>query len=270
MQRKEKKFNSVKNEHDELQQTLTKSEELLQTLLTGVTSSSSGNTGGGYLGQIADARAWLTQATTEEEQSRMKLGMSQTELKTLEAKWKDVERDAQNGQKRLDTISAEVEKLKKQVADSGWSEEAEQRSQQLLNDARREYRNSTEVGKASSHPPYCSPLSYQERESKKQRVPSLGFDYDSPYPGFDRSKVKGLVASLISLKASDYDKATALEITAGGRLYNVIVQDPQVGQDLIDKGRLRKRITIIPLNGIRDRRLSPQVNRPPSEDRIRY
>jgi len=191
----------------------------------------------------------------------MKLGMSQTELKTLEAKWKDVERDAQNGQKKLDTISADIEKLKKQVVDSGWSEEAEQRSQQLLNDARREYRNLTEVCQASSYLPYCSPLSHQERESKKQRVPSLGFDYDSPYPGFDRSKVKGLVASLISLKSSDYDKATALEITAGGRLYNVIVQDPQVGQDLIDKGHLRKRVTIIPLNGIRDRRLSPQVNR---------
>jgi structural maintenance of chromosome 2 len=91
-------------------------------------------------------------------------------------------------------------------------------------------------------------------------MPSLSFDYDSPYPGFDRSKVKGLVASLISLKPSDYDKATALETTAGGRLYNIIVQDPQVGQDLIDKGRLRKRITIIPLNGIRDRRLSPQAS----------
>lgn len=200
----------------------------------------------------------------------MKLGMSQNELKMLGAKWRDVERDAQDGQKKLDAISAEVEKLKKQVVDSGWSEEAEQRSQQQLNDARHEYRNLMEVCKAISRLPRCSPLSYQERESKKQRVPSLGFDYDSPYNGFDRSKVKGLVASLISLKPSDYDKATALEITAGGRLYNVIVQDPQVGQDLIDKGRLRKRITIIPLNGIRDRRLSPQVSHHFLENRIHY
>jgi len=195
--------------------------------------------------------------------------MSQNELKTLEAKWMGVERDAQNGQKKLDVISAEVEKLKKQVTDSGWSEEVEQQSQQQLNDARSEYRNLTEVCRAPSQFPHCSPQSCQERESKKQRVPSLGFDYDSPYPGFDRSKVKGLVASLISLKPSDHDKATALEITAGGRLYNVIVQDPQVGQDLINKGRLRKRVTIIPLNGIRDRRLSSQVSYRPSEDRIR-
>jgi len=198
----------------------------------------------------------------------MKLGMSQNELKTLEAKWRDVERDAQDGQKKLDAISAEVEKLKKQVIESGWSEEAEQRSQQQLNDARRAHRNLTEVCKVMSQLPYCSSLSHQEWESKKQRVPSLGFDYDSPYPGFDRSKVKGLVASLISLKPSDYDKATALEITAGGRLYNIIVQNPQVGQDLIDKGRLRKRVTIIPLNGIRDRRLSPQVSHRLFKDRI--
>ena len=147
-ERKEKKLNSVKNEHEELQQALTKSEELLQTLLTGVTSSSSGNTGGGYLGQIADARARLTQATTEEEQSMMKLGMSKTELKNLETKWRDVERDAQDGKKKLDAISTEVQRLKKQVADSGWSEEDEQRSQQELNDARREYRNIMEVRNA--------------------------------------------------------------------------------------------------------------------------
>jgi len=84
----------------------------------------------------------------------MKLGMSQNELKTLEAKWRDVERDAQDGRKRLDVISAEVEKLKKQVLDSGWSEEAEQRSQQQLNDARRDYRNLTEVRQTVSRLPY--------------------------------------------------------------------------------------------------------------------
>lgn len=76
--------------------------------------------------------------------------MSQNELKTLEGKWRDVERDAQDGQKKLDVISAEVEKLRKQVMDSGWSEEAEQRNQQQLNDARHDCRNLMEVCKAIS------------------------------------------------------------------------------------------------------------------------
>ena len=88
----------------------------------------------------------------------MKLGMSQTELKALETRWRDVERDAQDGRKKLDAISANVEKLKKQVVDSGWSEEAEQQNQQQLNDARREYRNLTEVCEAMSQLTRCSPL----------------------------------------------------------------------------------------------------------------
>lgn len=75
----------------------------------------------------------------------MKLGMTQSDLNTLEARWRDVERDAQSGRKKLDAISVEVEKLKEQVADSGWSEEAEQRSQQELDDARRAHRNLMEV-----------------------------------------------------------------------------------------------------------------------------
>lgn len=90
----------------------------------------------------------------------MKLGMSQNELKALEAKWRDVERDAQDGKKNLDVISAEVEKLKKQVVDSGWSEEAEQRNQQQLDGARRDYRNLTEVCKTISRLPNSSSSSY--------------------------------------------------------------------------------------------------------------
>ena len=172
----------VKNEHDELQQALIKSEELLQTLLTGVTSSSSGNTGGGYLGQIADARARLTQATTEEEQSTMKLGMSQSELKSLQTKWRDVERDAQDGQKKLDAISTEVQKLKKQVADSGWSEEAEHRGKQELDDARREYRNLMEVCGIALEFPCCSslPLLGKRKQETENTISELRLRFSIP------------------------------------------------------------------------------------------
>ena len=33
------------------------------------------------------------------------------------------------------------------------------------------------------------------------------------------------MASLVTLDPADYNKSTALEISAGGRLYNVVVQD---------------------------------------------
>jgi structural maintenance of chromosome 2 len=45
----------------------------------------------------------------------------------------------------------------------------------------------------------------------------LEFSYTDPVRGFDRSKVKGLVANLIKVK--DPVHATALEVVAGGKLF---------------------------------------------------
>lgn len=47
----------------------------------------------------------------------------------------------------------------------------------------------------------------------------LSFQYQNPMPGFDRSRVKGLVARLVTVK--DPAHSTALEVVAGGRLYQV-------------------------------------------------
>lgn len=47
----------------------------------------------------------------------------------------------------------------------------------------------------------------------------LSFQYENPMPGFDRSRVKGLVARLVTVK--DPAHSTALEVVAGGRLYQV-------------------------------------------------
>ena len=67
------------------------------------------------------------------------------------------------------------------------------------------------------------------------------------------------LASLISLDERDYDKATALELAAGPRLYNVVVTNDAVGKDLLEHGRLKKRVTIIPLNKITAHTLTNQV-----------
>jgi structural maintenance of chromosome 2 len=80
-----------------------------------------------------------------------------------------------------------------------------------------------------------------------------------PYPNFDRAKVKGLVANLTSIPPQHQNKSQALEIVAGGKLYNVVVEDEKVGKDLLQNGKLKKRVTIIPLNKISSFALSAQV-----------
>ena len=92
----------------------------------------------------------------------------------------------------------------------------------------------------------------------RSRLSQLDFNYTPP-PGFDTRKVKGLVGSLLALKPEDHGKSTALEIAAGGKLYNVIVEDERVGKDLLERGGMRKRVTLIPLNKIRAFKISSEV-----------
>src|SRR5258708_22806699 len=93
-------YNAVKEKHTATQNSLVSSEDLLQTLLTGLAGTSAQSAGGGgYMGQIADARARLAQAAAEEEQVRVKLDMSRRELGELEKRWKAVEREAGQGER---------------------------------------------------------------------------------------------------------------------------------------------------------------------------
>jgi len=76
----------------------------------------------------------------------------------------------------------------------------------------------------------------------------LAFQYQDPERNFDRSRVKGLVARLV--RVSDPATTTALEVVAGGKLFQVVVDNEHTGKLLLDNGKLKRRVTIIPLNKI--------------------
>jgi len=82
----------------------------------------------------------------------------------------------------------------------------------------------------------------------------LAFKFSDPVRGFDRSKVKGLVARLIDIKLPKH--STALEVVAGGKLYQVVVDEAITGKALLNNGKLQRRVTIIPLDKIQPRRVS--------------
>jgi structural maintenance of chromosome 2 len=101
------------------------------------------------MGQLADAKARLAQASAEEEQCNVKLGMSEKELKTLEGKWKAVEREAGEGKKNLEAMVADVEKSKRKVAECSWSIDKEKEMEVALRTAKGNLRQFTEVSTSS-------------------------------------------------------------------------------------------------------------------------
>ena len=94
---------------------------------------------------------------------------------------------------------------------------------------------------------------YDEYES--QLDSSLQFHYNDPEPHFDKNRVKGLIASLIEVRDMKYDQA--IEVTAGGKLYQVVVDNEKTGELLLKKGNLQRRVTIIPLNRIQHHTIPP-------------
>ncbi len=81
----------------------------------------------------------------------------------------------------------------------------------------------------------------------------LAFQYTDPVRGFDRSKVKGSVAKLVQVFQADH--ATALEVAAGGKLFQVVVDEAITSQALLQKGQLKRRVTFIPLDKVQTRRV---------------
>eukprot|EP00954_Amorphochlora_amoebiformis_P020133 1337191-Amorphochlora_amoeboformis.AAC.1 len=103
----------------------------------------------------------------------------------------------------------------------------------------------------------------QDFTKKKEAYDALAAEmsrYDFKYSiagSFDRKKVKGLVAKLISIP--DPGTTTAVEVSAGGKLFQVVVDTESTGKALLQRAKLQRRITIIPLNKIASRSLSPEI-----------
>ncbi|KAB2020157.1 hypothetical protein ES319_D07G048500v1 [Gossypium barbadense] len=90
------------------------------------------------------------------------------------------------------------------------------------------------------------------------QLANVQFTYCDPVKKFDRSKVKGVVVKLIKVK--DSSAMAALEVTAGGKLFNVVVDTENTGKQLLQNGDLRRRVTIIPLNKIQPSTVHPRVH----------
>lgn len=51
-----------------------------------------------------------------------------------------------------------------------------------------------------------------------------------------------------------------MEVAGGGKLWNVVVADETVSKELIKNGRMKKRVTFIPLSKISTHTLPPGVS----------
>ena len=222
---------AAKGELDTQMQDLDKKEELLQTLQTGIASREGQESG--YQGQLHEARQSASTTATEQEQAKLKISHLEKRIKEDEPRAKKAKEQNTGLLKDLESLKAQARKHEAKLTQAGFepAKESEMHEQEsTLQDDIRTLR--------------------ERADTLRRKVANVDFSYSDPSPNFDRSKVKGLVASLFTLEQDKSKAGTALEICAGGRLYNVVVDSAETGTQLLQHGKLKKRVTIIPLNKI--------------------
>ena len=224
-------FDTSKADLDTQSKEVEQEEELLSTLQTGVASREGQESG--YQGQLQDARSRASAAGTEQEQAKLKITHLEKRIKEDEPRAKKAREQNADLINDLESLRKQAQKLEADVTILGFEPEREAQMQQQESTLKKSIRALRE-----------------QADGYKRRVANVDFSFSDPSPNFDRSKVKGLVAQLFTLDKDKTEAGTALEICAGGRLYNVVVDSAETGTQLLQNGRLKKRVTIIPLNKI--------------------
>ncbi|KAL2159968.1 hypothetical protein VTH06DRAFT_2101 [Thermothelomyces fergusii] len=234
------RYDAAKEAAEKLSQEAESKEELLQTLQTGVASKE--GQGNGYQAQLQDARNRVTAAVTEQEQAKIKIAHLEKRIREEEPRALRAREQNAGLLKELEGLRQQAQRLEHELGKLGFQPGSERELYKQESQLQQTIRNLRE-----------------ESDALKRKVANIDFHYSDPVPNFDRSRVKGLVAQLFTVDKQFIQAATALEICAGGRLYNVVVDTEVTGTQLLQGGRLRKRVTIIPLNKIAAFRASAQT-----------
>ncbi|KAF4071583.1 hypothetical protein AMELA_G00275090 [Ameiurus melas] len=193
-------------------------------------------------GQMMTCKNDASKAETEAKQAQMKLKHAQQELKSKQAQVKNMDSGYKKDQDAFEAVQKCRDKLQAELEKLDYEDGREERLIEQKRQLTREVNHLRE-----------------KHESFMGQFPNLRFEYADPEKNWDRSQVKGLVANLFTV--TDVCNATALEVVAGGRLYNVVVDTEVTGKKLLEKGELKRRYTIIPLNKISARTLDAGVVR---------
>lgn len=216
-------------------QEVTDAEQKYAAMSAGASATSEGGSTKSLAEELADCKSAETEAVTVTKQAELKTKHLLQSKKDVSSRLGKVAKDSDAEEKQLSILKTELGAMQKTLDEMPGS----------LDEAEVSARKST-----------CEANVLENTEAVEQlesRLAGLEFPFSDPEPGFDRGRVKGRVALLTRVK--NPETITAVEVTAGGKLFQVVVDSEDTGKKLLQKGRLKHRVTLIPLNKIDERTL---------------
>ncbi|NWR66826.1 SMC2 protein, partial [Bucorvus abyssinicus] len=226
----ERELNALQEVSEKDTDALDAAQQHFNAMSAGLSSNADGEEAT-FAGQMMICKNEISKAVTEAHQAQMKLNYAQQELKKKQAEVRKIDGGYKKDQVAFEALRKTKEKLENQMKDLNYEEEKEEA---LLAKKKALTHDITQLRELY--------------EGLMAKFPHLQFEYRDPEKNWNPNHVKGPVVSLITVK--DLSKAKALEAVAGGKLYNIIVDTEVTGKKLLEKGELKRRYTIIPLNKI--------------------
>ncbi|TPX52190.1 hypothetical protein SeMB42_g01613 [Synchytrium endobioticum] len=223
-------YNPLKADHDTKISHLRERENLLQTLITGM--SAGGNNEGGYDYQLQQAKTEKSNAQSDVEQTRLKITQLQKTVKEMKPKAQQAASQNDGLVKSMSMVTEVITKIDAEMARLNVDHE----HLDALTEAKTQLSNNIATLR-------------EQIDRLANSTPGVSFQYADPVPNFDRSKVKGVFVELFSISDNDRQWCMALELCAGGRLYFVVTENDEVVRQLLKAGQ-KRRVSYIPINTI--------------------
>lgn len=237
LKQKQTEFEKVKSTFEQLKETFERNEKELEEAQKKFQAISIGLSceDGKVTGSLQDQ---LTQAQKEIKNCETQTITLKNELQVVNKDLLKKQRDLNNlnanttGTEQMHSLQLEVDNLDEQMKSLNFDEQ----KMAELNELRNKLNHSL--------------ADCQDKIRKIQfEIPMLIFNYNPPVPNFDKKRVLGVIASLFKVKDPKYFKA--IEKAAGGKLYNVAVDNEETAKLILNKCHLDRKRTFLPINVLR-------------------
>ncbi|XP_005176883.1 structural maintenance of chromosomes protein 2 [Musca domestica] len=188
--------------------------------------------------QLMQAKKAMSEAQTTIKTSDMELRHCRTVLKQKESETQSNDAAYNKDKNLLDNLTIEIQGIEQKLQSIDYEDGAFERLQERKNILHNEIRQ-------------------LQQQLDRRNAYRYELQYRDPEPGFDRSKVRGMVGKLFDV--IDEKNCLALMMTASGSLYSHVTDDDVTSKKILQKGQLQQRVTIIPINKISSHPISAKV-----------
>ncbi|KAI2807076.1 Structural maintenance of chromosomes protein 2 [Blomia tropicalis] len=230
------RYEKLEQENSENETNLAKAEKDFEAITLGLSKGRDGEEAATLTQQLLTSKDQLITIEANLNRSKIQIDNTSEDLKNKKQKVLSDKNSYEKGSWEIENRKKEAEIIQNELNTMNFNVEHYEESKANRTNYKKQYQ-----------------LLLDQQNQLQAEVPLMKFNYTKPHPHFNDSDVIGVVAELFQVKDPDY--ALAIEKVCGGKLFNVVVSNEEVGKAILSRGNLREKRTILPLTKMNPKKI---------------